>query len=193
VGAAAFCSKCGASNLAGARFCSFCGAAMAVPAAPPAGAAPPGAYGSVSASGPWEWQRPPPVMSGGEAAPTAAGVLSIIGGILILLGGIAEVFVGAAVTSVTLGAQGQGLTALGVLGALMGLFILVLGILLLTSPDSHITCGVLILIFSLISLTSFFGGFFLGFLLSLIGAILALTWHPEDEVIYAQPPPGGYY
>ncbi|HTT44657.1 MAG TPA: DUF6114 domain-containing protein [Thermoplasmata archaeon] len=131
-------------------------------------------------------------MYSGDEAPTAAAVLSIIGGIFILLGGIAEVFIGAAVSSVTLGEQGQGLTALGVLGALMGIFILVLGILLFTSPDSHITYGVLILIFSLISLTSFLGGFVLGFLLSLIGAILALTWHP-DEIIYVQEPPAGGY
>jgi len=57
----------------------------------------------------------------------------------------------------------------------------VFGIVLLTNPDNHIALGVLIIVFSLISWVTSVGGFFIGFLLALIGGILALVWKPSYE------------
>ncbi|HYA70296.1 MAG TPA: zinc ribbon domain-containing protein [Thermoplasmata archaeon] len=171
--ATTYCSHCGTPNVANAQFCSKCGASLA-PAAAPAGA--PFTSPSYS-SGTW---NPPPeddlTYGGSYEKPTAAAVLSIIGGIFILLGGLAEIAIGSYASSAGYGALGGAAAGLGALGLLMGILILVLGILLLSNPGSHVTYGVLIIVFALISLVSFFGGFFIGFLLALIGGILALVF-----------------
>jgi hypothetical protein len=126
------------------------------------------------------WAPPPDSdeLNAPEQKPTAAAVLSIIGGVFILLGGIAEIAVGSYVSSLSYVTGGGAIIGLGLLGVIMGLLILILGILLLSNPDSNVTYGVLIIVFSLISLLSFLGGFVIGFLLALIGGILALTWRP---------------
>lgn len=104
-------------------------------------------------------------------SPTGAGVLSTIGGVFIMLGGIAEMLVGAAVsTTLTLGRYGPGIVGLGAFG--WGL-------------------GIPVLVFWVVSLVCFLGGLVLGFLLGLIGGILAVTWRPsrgEAPVVYASPP-----
>jgi len=127
---------------------------------------------------------PPPARS--PEKPTGATVLSIIGGVFILLGGLAELAVGSYVSSLSFGIAGGGLLLFGALGVILGMLVLIFGILLSTQPENHSTYGVLILVFAVISLTSFGGGFFIGFLLALIGGILAITWKPT-------PPPPAYY
>ncbi len=177
--ATSFCSRCGAGITPDAKFCARCGAALL-----PAGSAAPGtppAYPSTPTYGETGYD------SGYESGyfdtedrPTGAGVLSILGGIIILLGGIAEMALGSAVSNATLGAAGSGIIGLGALGFLMGFLILIIGILLLTRSESTGTYGILVIVFSFISLVSFFGGFFIGFLLALIGGILALKWNPRN-------------
>jgi hypothetical protein len=116
-------------------------------------------------------------------------VLSIIGGVFILLGGLAEIAVGSVVSSLTFGFAGGSLIAFGALGVVLGILILVFGILVNSHPENHVLYGVLIVVFSIVSLTSFAGGFVIGFILALIGGILALVWKPTPAPVYYAPSP----
>jgi len=171
VAATTYCSRCGTPNAGGAQFCSKCGSPLVVPGAAPL---PPQQYDASI------WAPPPDsdTLNAPEQKPTAAGVLSIIGGVFILLGGIAEIAVGSYVSSLTYAEGGGAIIGIGALGVIFGLIILVLGVRLLSNPDGNVTYGILILVFAFLSLVSFFGGFVIGFLLALIGGILALTWKP---------------
>ncbi len=115
--------------------------------------------------------------------PTAAFVLSLIGGIFILLSGLAVAVIGAALTFFLGGIGGL----FGLIGALWGLLIIVFSALLYSSPRSHSAYGALILVFSLLSWFGSFGGFLVGFILALIGGILALTWHPSEPSVVPAP------
>ncbi|MEM4427768.1 MAG: DUF6114 domain-containing protein [Zestosphaera sp.] len=48
----------------------------------------------------------------------------------------------------------------------------------LVTPGRVKTGSILVLIFSILSLFTVGGGFFIGFILGLIGGILGLTWKP---------------
>ena len=106
--------------------------------------------------------------------PTAAFVLSLIGGIFILLAGVFLGFVGFAIT-LPLGGFGA---ALGFLGLLWGILVIVGAIMINSKPDQHVAWGVIVLVFSILSWVGALGGFFIGFLLGLIGGILAIAWKP---------------
>jgi hypothetical protein len=112
--------------------------------------------------------------------PTAAMVLSIIGGIFVLLGGAVVAFVGSLIS--TLDTSGLGLgggfTVLGVIGIILGLIMIVGGIMISSNPQSHTMWGVIILILSIVSWITSFGGLVIGFILGLIGGILAITFKP---------------
>ena len=113
--------------------------------------------------------------------PTAAFALSLIGGILILV--LAGVF------ALVLGTVGVGFGMMpgmgffGALAAILGILALVFGILVIvgavminSGERSRVrTGGILVLIFSIVSLLAG-GGFFVGFILGLVGGIVALTW-----------------
>ena len=119
-------------------------------------------------------------------APTAAFALSLIGGILILLGGIVVAAIGGAFAFFGAGF----VIVVGVWGIICGL-ICILGATWINSGerDKVRTGSILVLIFSILGL---FGGsgFFIGFLLALIGSILGLTWHPtETTATTTMPPP----
>jgi hypothetical protein len=117
-------------------------------------------------------------------------MLTLIGGIFVLLAGIAIAIVGAAFTFFMFG-----------IGAIFGVFGIVWGIIIIFSaynlrsnPSHHITWGTIILVFAFISWWGSIGGFFIGFLLTLIGGILALVWAPprgsgEYVSVYGPPPP----
>ncbi len=113
-------------------------------------------------------------MSRSESYPNNAYILSLIGGIFILLAGLLIGLVGAAVTFMFAFIGG----ALGLFGIIWGIIIIVGAINLRAHPDQHVTWGVVILVFSLISWVGAFGGFFIGFLLSLVGGILGIVWSP---------------
>jgi hypothetical protein len=132
----------------------------------------------------------PPIASAPAEPPTTAMVLSIIGGVFILLAGLAELWVGATASFLTLSFLGAGLELLGGLGIVVGLVIILLAVFLHSRPEMHVVFGVLILVLSFVSWLSFFGGFFIGFLLALIGGILAITWKPTapQVIVVAQPP-----
>lgn len=113
-------------------------------------------------------------------------VLSIIGGIFILLGG--GVFLAfASLMAAFPGIPGfQNLPIdpttlfilIGAVGVIIGLVIIVGGVLMYSRPQSSTAWGVLILILAIVSLFTVTGGFFLGFILALIGGILGVVFKP---------------
>jgi len=105
-------------------------------------------------------------------------ILAIIGGLFILLSGVWIAEVGSILSLLTFGLGGGILILLGAFGAVLGVLILVLGVLVYIQPQHHVIFGVLIVLFSVISLTSL-GGFILGFILALVAGILAVVWKPS--------------
>jgi len=115
--------------------------------------------------------------------PSTAYILSLIGGIFVLIGGILVAVVGAALTFFIGGIGGL----LGILGIVWGILIIVFAVRLNSNPESHATSGALIIVFSILSWFGSFGGLFIGFLLGLIGGILAVAWSPSAAAP-TQPP-----
>lgn len=112
--------------------------------------------------------------------PSTAYILSLIGGIFILLAGLATAALyaaGAFLIFAFFPGLGALLIGLAVLALIFGVIIIYGAFRLKNHPESAKTWGVLILVLALLSWIGG-GGFFIGFLLALIGGILALTWHP---------------
>ncbi len=122
--------------------------------------------------------------------PTAAFVLSLIGGIFVLIEGI---IIAAAVSFIAGSFAVVGFLFAAGIAAAVGVVYLIFGVIMIYGavminsgePGRVRTGSILVLIFAIISLVGL-GGFFLGFLLGLIGAILGLTWKPSAT---ATPPP----
>lgn len=138
--------------------------------------------------------------------PSTAFILSLIGGIFILLGGIYEAAITALIGTAALAlfpGLGALLIALAVVALLFGLIILVGAFMLRSKPQSSKTWGIVILLLAIISLVGG-GGFFIGFILALIGGILAITWkpptptqtawgaQPQPPMMGGQAPPPGW-
>ena len=126
--------------------------------------------------------------------PTAAFVLSLLAAIFIIIGGLVYValgaWVGSAIDFIGLGGWGYSLVIFGVLGLVWGILTLVGAIMINSGDRNKVRTGsILVLIFSIISWVGALGGFFIGFLLGLIGAILGLTWHPSTSERAPPPPP----
>lgn len=67
--------------------------------------------------------------------------------------------------------------AFSAIGLVSGLVILASALTLQSKPEQAQTWGILILVFSVVSLLSV-GGFLVGAILGIIAGILALTWRP---------------
>ena len=123
--------------------------------------------------------------------PTAAMVLSLIGGLFVIFGGAALAFVGSLIGSLNVtgtGAASSTALGLGIAGVIMGIIMVVGGFMMYSKPTSAKMWGVIVLILSIISWVTALGGFLIGFLLGLIGSILALTFKPTMAP-GAMPPP----
>lgn len=127
----------------------------------------------------------------------AGSVLTIFGGLLILaVGAVVAYVLHALASGVHIG--NSALNTILALGPVVGLVIIVIGVLALVAPSLNILWGILAIILSIVSLfTVSLGGFFLGFLLVLIGGILILVKKapPPAPMMYppmatAPPPPG---
>ncbi|MCI4337237.1 MAG: zinc ribbon domain-containing protein [Thermoplasmata archaeon] len=125
--------------------------------------------------------------------PTESLVLCIIGGILILAAAGLEVAIGTVVPqNVPFGSFGGTLVLSGLFGIVCGILVLLFGAMVYTQPQHHVLFGVLIIVFSVLSLTSFAGGFVVGFILGLIGGALAIAHQPHPRptwMPYLPPPP----
>jgi hypothetical protein len=70
----------------------------------------------------------------------------------------------------------------GVAGILFGIMVIVSALMLYNKPIEHSKWGLLILIFSVLSiLGSAMAGFGVGLILGVLGGILALTWKPPPR------------
>lgn len=129
-----------------------------------------------------------------KSYPSAAFVLSLIGGIFIFLGGIYTAIIYAIIGSALFDffpGLGALLIGLAVLALIFGLIIIVGAIMLRNRPESSRTWGIIILLLAIFSWIGG-GGFVIGFILALIGGILALTWRapPTAQAAWGQPPVG---
>ncbi len=121
--------------------------------------------------------KPKRKSSQSEPDPTTAFTLSLTGGIFVLLAGLLVAAVGPAFTFFIGGIGGF----VGVLGIMWGIITIVSAYNLRSNPQQHMIWGIIILVFSIVSWTGALGGFFIGFMLALIGGILALVWSPHDH------------
>ena len=128
--------------------------------------------------------------------PTAAMVLSVIGGIFVILGGVFIAFVGSLVSSFGYLANGGAnggstVTAFGVVGIIMGLIMVVGGFMIYSKPSSSKMWGIIVLILSILSWVTAVGGLVIGFILGLIGGILAIVFKPSTASSAPTPAPVG--
>jgi hypothetical protein len=121
--------------------------------------------------------------------PVAAFILSIVGGILIFLAGASRPFVvGAAFNSgspflfrlyynviLDLNFQSGFNYDSSIIGTVSGIVIIVASIATLVHPRRASEWGVVVLVFSFVSLIGL-GGFFFGAVLSILGGAVALVW-----------------
>lgn len=128
------------------------------------------------------------VLTKGMPRPVAAGVLTIIGGIFILLVGLVIAAFGALFAFLGF------FSGLFFIGAAVGFLTIIVGVLMLAVPSAHLVWGILAVVLAVVSLPFALGGLIIGFLLALIGGILAAVWkRPVERVINVQgqtvPPP----
>ena len=127
--------------------------------------------------------------------PEAAFVLSLVGGVLILIGSVVVMmwaFGGMPTWGGPMGSMmggyggmmgGMGFSGMGVfggmsfLGLIAGILVLVGAVMLRSRPADASTWGIIILVFSIVSLFGM-GGFFIGAVLGFVGGLLAVTWKP---------------
>jgi Family of unknown function (DUF6114) len=128
--------------------------------------------------------------------PTAAMVLSLIGGICVILGGALIAFVGSLVSSFGYLANGGTtggtlVTVFGVVGIIMGLIMIIGGFIMYSKPGSAKMWGVIILILSILSWITAIGGLVIGFILGLVGGIMAIVFKPSASPAPTSPTPTG--
>jgi hypothetical protein len=109
-----------------------------------------------------------------EESPSAAFGLALAGGIIVILAGLVVAALGAAVTFFLAGIGG----IFGLIGVFWGIMIIIFANLLRSRPEQHAGYGAAIIVFALLSWFGSFGGFAIGFILALIGGILAILWKP---------------
>lgn len=122
--------------------------------------------------------------------PTTAFALSLVGGIFILLGGLVYVALGSVIGGLGFGLGGAALAGIGAFGLICGILTILGAVWINSGEESKVRNGsILVLIFSILSWFGAAGGFFIGFLLGLIGAILGLTWKPSTTETTAKAAP----
>lgn len=99
----------------------------------------------------------------------AAFVLSLIGGIFILINGLLLAIGGAFLIAFF----GAGIVLI-LLGLVFGFGTLLAALMLNSHPRDHVTWGVIIIVFSILSIV-IGGGFIIGMILGLVGGVLALV------------------
>jgi hypothetical protein len=129
--------------------------------------------------------------------PQIAFILSLIGGILIFLGGGVSsmwfMFGGFGIGGMMGGFSGmmggfQGMmgslgipfgfiSGLFLIGLVSGVLVMIGALMLNTRPTEHTAWGIIILVFSAISILGM-GGFLVGAILGIIGGTLAISWKP---------------
>jgi len=127
--------------------------------------------------------------------PVGAAVLTILGGFFILLGGLFFALLGAILAVFGFWSD------IFLVGIAVGFLTIIVGFLMLFVPSGHTVWGILAVVFAFVSIVvATVGGFVIGFLLTLIGGILALAWKAPVQRVFTvearsvppppPPPPG---
>jgi len=109
--------------------------------------------------------------------PILAFALTLMAGVLVLLEGIFLTALSSVIGSAGQYAAGAILGDAGAVGLIIGFILILLAVALFVYLDSHVGIGVLILIFSFLSIFGG-GGFYLGLILGIIGGIAAILFDP---------------
>jgi hypothetical protein len=130
---------------------------------------------------------------------SVAFVLSLIGGMLILLGEGMRLMIGLVWFPgpygfgmmggfrgwggmMGYGYPGFGYGLFGILDLIFGAIVVISAIMLNSKPYEHTTWGILIAVFSVLSIFGgVMGGFGIGLILGLIGGVLAVIWKPTTQ------------
>jgi hypothetical protein len=136
-------------------------------------------------------------------SPTSAFILSLLGGIFIAIGGFVVVGIGMLVeslgslgglgglssltgglgnltsTSGNVSGAGVPIATIGGLGVLLGVATIALAVLVYKLPARHQLWGSLVVALSVLSWIVALGGLLVGFLLGLVGGVLAISWKPS--------------
>lgn len=141
-----------------------------------------------------------------EEKPTTAYILSLIAGVLIVLGGVTgSVFMGmmGGWYGGWRGMMGPGMMggygmtvfpwwglgmAFGLIGLIIGIIVIIGAIMLDSRPQEHKTWGIVILVFSILSVIGGMGGFGIGLIIGIIGGALAISWTPTGPTAIPQKP-----
>jgi hypothetical protein len=111
--------------------------------------------------------------------PFWAGLLTLVGGIPIMYLPYANLTLGTMTIRMS--------TTAGAGSLIIGVLLVVLGLTMWFQKHSRVFAGVAAILLALVSLVvSNFGGFFVGFLLALIGGGLAVAWAPGEEIAAAR-------
>ncbi|MEM3565622.1 MAG: hypothetical protein QXK47_02120 [Candidatus Bathyarchaeia archaeon] len=127
--------------------------------------------------------------------PTAAFALSLVGAIFMILGGLVSAIlasIAGGFLSIVPGMEwlGGALLIFGILGLIFGILVLVGAVMINSGERDKVRTGsIIVLIFSILNLIFGSGGFFIGFILGLIGGILGLIWKPGARAEAPPPPP----
>lgn len=125
--------------------------------------------------------------------PTGAFVSAMIGGIAVLIFAVLEIDLGASCqlsgscVFTTFGGTPEVYVASGILGVVVGAMAVVFALLAYIHPEHRVLAGVMLIVLAILSLISFWGGFAVGFLGTLIGGILAIAWQPGPQYLGYQP------
>jgi len=85
------------------------------------------------------------------------------------------------------GLTGLGFSLFGVLGLVFGAIVIVSAVVLNKKPEEHSTWGMIIVIFSVLSIFGgAMGGLGAGLILGLVGGVLAITWKPTQTPAKSQ-------
>ena len=119
-------------------------------------------------------------LTGGEIVKksTILFILALIGGIIVLLVGVDRLMELINIGSYPGGAGLDGALDLA-FGMTCGLLMVVGAIMLSREPQQHRIWGVIVLVFSLLSIIGTAGGVFIGLLLGMIGGMYGIIWKPS--------------
>ena len=105
-------------------------------------------------------------------------VFALIGGIIVLLVGVDRLIELILFGSYPGGAGLDGALDLG-FGMTCGLIMVAGAIMLSRKPQQHRMWGVIVLVFSLLSIIGTAGGVFIGLLLGMVGGMYGIIWKPS--------------
>lgn len=104
----------------------------------------------------------------------ALGSLGGLGGLSSLTGGLGNTTL---IPSSVSGATAP-IASAGEVGVLLGIATIAVAVMIYRTPSRHQLWGALVLTFSVLSWVTSIGGLVIGFLLGIIGGVLAVTWKP---------------